>query len=115
MVKMPSKQQIEANYRNSVGVVAERYKTGVMNTNDQKQKSLEGQALYEQRMMDQNVLARRRKGIEAVADGKWKDNTIAKGVARISAGMLAGAADQANGYEKTRVSSRRSHSARSYC
>lgn len=102
-MKMPSKAQIEANYRNSIGVVAERYKTGVQQTTDQKQKSLEGQALYVEKMMNQAVLERRRKGIEAVPDGKWQANAIAKGVSRIGPGMIAGAADQANGYEKTRT------------
>lgn len=102
-MKMPSKAQIQANYTNAIPVVAERYKAGVLATNDQKQKSIEGQSLYVQRMQDSNVLARRQKGIEAVPDGKWQQNALAKGVTRIGEGMRAGAADQANGYEKTRT------------
>jgi hypothetical protein len=102
-MKMPSKAQIQANYTNAIPVVAERYKNGVMATNDQKAKSLDGQALYVQRMQDQSVLERRRKGIEAVPDGKWQQNALNKGVSRIGPGMQAGAADQANGYEKTRT------------
>lgn len=102
-MKMPSKAQIQANYTNAIPVVAERYKAGVMNTQNQKQASLDGQRLYEERMMNQTVLARRRAGIEATPDGKWQANAIAKGVTRIGEGMRAGAADQANGYEKTRV------------
>jgi hypothetical protein len=83
--------------------VPERYKQGVLGTNDQKQKSIEGQALYVQKMQDSNILARRQKGIEATPDGKWQQNALAKGVTRIGEGMRAGATDQANGYEKTRT------------
>lgn len=103
MVKMPSKQQIEQNYRSAIPVVAGRYKAGIAATNDWKQKSIEGQGLYVQRMQDQSVLARREKGLAKVTDQDWQKNALDKGVSRIGAGMEAGAAKQSAGYEPIRV------------
>ena len=102
MVKMPSKAQIETNYRGSIPVVSQRYKAGVESTTDWKEKAVNGQDLYVTKMQDGNVLDRRRKGLEKVSNEDWRKNAVLKGVNRIGPGMEAGASKQAAGYEPIR-------------
>lgn len=102
MVKMPSQAQIQQRYTSAISVVPERYKNGVEGTTDWKQRAIDGQNLYVQKMQDQSVLARREAGLQKVTDADWKTNALSKGVQRIGTGMTAGAAKQAANYEPVR-------------
>jgi hypothetical protein len=103
MVKMPSQATIKQHYSQSIPVVSGRYKQGIEGTSDWKQKAIEGQNLYVQRMQSMEVLARRERGLQAVSDQTWKTQALGKGVNRISEGMTAAIDKQAAGYEPCRV------------
>lgn len=103
MVKMPSKATIEANFRRAIPGVANSYKAGIESTTNWKQSAVDGQDLYVTAMQNQNVLARRLKGLGKVSDAEWRNAALLKGVSRIGPGMEAGASKQAAGYEPIRV------------
>lgn len=98
MVKTKTIEQIKANYLNAIPVVASRYKTGVTNTTDWKEKALVGQALYEQRMQDPNVLRGRAAGINKVSNEEWRSKASDLGSSRIGAGMTANADKQSRNF-----------------
>ena len=102
MVKMPSSQQIQSRYSGAVAVVPERYKQGIENTTDWKQKAIDGQDLYVAKMQNLDVLARREKSLQKVTDQDWKSRALLNGVQRIGPGMTAAAAKQAANYEPVR-------------
>jgi len=102
MVRIKSATEIDKAYKDAIGNVPAKYKTGVQATTGWKEAAIAGQGLYEQQMSDRAVLARRQKGLESVADEDWKKNTIDKGAARIGAGMTAGADKRTKNYEPYR-------------
>lgn len=99
MVFVPDKATRKARYEKAIASVPSAYKDGVEKVQGWKEAALAGQDLYEARMRDASVLARREKGLSKVSDSDWKTNTINKGVQRIAAGMQAGASKQADNYE----------------
>lgn len=99
MVYVPPKEQRKKAYQDSIGAVPSAYKTGVEATQGWKESAIAGQSLYEQRMQDQSVLARRAKGLERTSDAEWKAKASQLGSQRIAAGMQAGAQKQADNYE----------------
>lgn len=103
MVRMPSRAEIEQRYRSAIPQVPARYKAGVEKTSGWKEAAIQGQALYEARMQDPNVLKRREKGLQNVSDADWKNNVLAKGVQRIATGMESSASKQSANYEPIRA------------
>lgn len=102
-MKMPTQATIKKNYQGAIGIVGERYRTGIEGTTGWKDAAVAGQGLYVQRMQDQSVLARREKGLQKVTDADWKQNALNKGVTRIGPGMSAAVDKQAQGYEPVRA------------
>lgn len=99
MVKVKPRAAREAAYRQAIGSVPAKYKAGIEGTSDWKASALAGQGLYEERMRDSAILARRRKGIESVSDQEWKTRASQVGSQRIAMGMEAGAAKQAQNWQ----------------
>jgi hypothetical protein len=102
MVKVKSASVIAQNYERSIAGVGPSYQQGVNNAQGWQQASIEGQSLYEARMREADVLARRAKGIAKVSDAEWKANALNKGAARIGPGMQAGAAKRTQNFEPYR-------------
>lgn len=101
-VKVKSQSDIKKNYEQSTSIVTERYKMGVSDA-EWKDKALDGQDLYEARMQDPNVLARRNKGINKVSDEQWRGNTLDKGSGVIASRMKNASGKQASNYEPYRA------------
>ena len=101
-MKVKSQSDIKKNYEQSTSIVTERYKMGVADA-VWKDPALSGQALYEARMQDPAVLARRNKGINKVSDEAWRADTLNKGSGVIASRMKAASGDQAANYEPYRA------------
>ena len=99
MVNVPSKEQRKAKYLGSIGSVPGAYKAGIEATQGWKDAALAGQGLYEQRMTDPQVLARRRNALAKTNEQDWKSAASQVGSQRIASGMQAGAQKQADNYE----------------
>ena len=102
MVKVKSAQQIAENYAKAIANVGPAYQQGINNAQGWQQGALEAQALYEARMREADVLARRAKGISKVSDSEWKTNALNKGASRIGPGMQAGANKRTQNFEPYR-------------
>jgi len=101
-LKVKSQSEIKANYEQSTSIVTPRYTNGVKAAN-WKDPAIAGQALYETKMQDPQVLARRNKGINKVSDDDWRKATDEKGSGVIAARMKAASGDQAAGFEPYRA------------
>ena len=99
MVNVPSKEERKAKYLGSIGSVPGAYKAGIERTQGWKDAALAGQGLYEQRMTDPSVLARRRNALAKTNEQDWKSAASQVGSQRIASGMQAGAQKQADNYE----------------
>ena len=102
MVRVKSAEAIDANYKAAIGRVPAAYKEGVQRTTDWKEKALEGQGLYEERMRDPDVLSRRAAGLEKVSQDEWKHKAADVGATRIGPGMAAGANKRKANFEPYR-------------
>ncbi|UTU47204.1 Conserved odinarchaeal virus protein [Huginn virus] len=92
MVKVKPLDQIKARYQGAIAEAARRYAEAAP-TIEWQAAAKAAQKLYEQKMSDPTVLARRAKGIDKVTDSAFRQAIISKGVTRINAGM-AGAVDK---------------------
>lgn len=99
MVYVPDKATRMKNYQASTSAVPAKYGAGIQRTTDWKEKSISGQALYEEQMRKADVLARRTAGLEKVSNDQWRNKANTLGVQRIAAGMMEGAQRQADNYE----------------
>jgi hypothetical protein len=102
-IKMPSAAEIADRYKKSIGSVPDAYKKGIESTTNWRDAAIGGQSLFEQKMQDPAVLARRKKGLEAVTDAEWKKAAAETGSTRIGAGMTAGADKRTKAYEPYRA------------
>jgi len=101
LVKVKPLAQIEKNYRDASGTAASRYKDSIPGITWQAE-AVAGQELYEERMSDPSVLARRETGIAKVSDAEFKKALTEKGAAVIGARMRAAAPKMASGYAPIR-------------
>lgn len=102
MVKIKSQAEIASNFVDSIPRVAAPYKKGVQNTTDWQEKAIAGQSLYEAKMQDASVLARRGKAIANVSNADWQNKAVKLGAARIGPGMLENADKRTKNYEPVR-------------
>lgn len=102
MVKVKSAAQIAEAYNRSIAGVGPSYQAGINAAQGWQQGALDAQSLYEEKMRQADVLARRAKGIGRVSDAEWKANALAKGAARIGPGMQAGANKRTQNFEPYR-------------
>lgn len=77
-MKVKSPSVAKSNYEDSTALVAKRFEQGVKEA-DWKDPAIAGQSLYEERMQDPSILARRESGIQKVSNDTWRSVTIAKG------------------------------------
>jgi hypothetical protein len=77
-------------WKESHGMIPARYKDGVEAAQDVVNAMVAGQANYEARMNDPNVLKRREERLRQIDDSFWKKRTLEKGVKRIREGMELG-------------------------
>ena len=101
MVKVKSESEIKSNYEDSTALVPKRFEQGVK-TAEWKEPALEGQDLYETKMVMPEILARRRTGIDKVSNESWRDDTIKKGKGVIGARMKAASGKQVAGFRPYR-------------
>lgn len=98
MVKMPSLEEISRKYKEAVPRVPEAYKKAVSGVTDWQEKAIGGQSLYEQKMSDRDVLARRGRKLAKVSNEEWRAKAADLGAARIGAGMDKAVDKQRRGY-----------------
>jgi len=101
MVKVKPLAQIEKNYRDAAGTAASRYRDSIPTVVWQAD-ALEGQSIYEAKMMDPSVLARRATEIAKVSDSSFRDALLTKGAPVIASRMAAAAPKMASGYAPIR-------------
>ena len=102
-MRIKSASDIDKAYKDAIGGVPAKYKSGVATVNDWQEKAVGGQGLYEEQMRNAAVLKRRETGLKAVTTEEWKKAATDKGAARIGAGMTAGAAKRQTNYEPYRA------------
>jgi len=97
-MKVKPKDERTANYKSGAAVAGTRYGAAVKRA-EWQEPAKDGQALYEQQMMNTEVLKRREKGISKVSDADWQNAAIKKGQPVISGRMTDAADKQAAGFE----------------
>ena len=102
MVKIKSAAEIDSKYRGAIGRVPAAYKDGITKTTGWHEKAIAGQALYEEKMSNAAILARREKALQAVSDEDWKSKAATLGAERIGRGMTENAAKRTKNYEPYR-------------
>lgn len=101
MVKVKPESEIKKNYEDSTALVPARYEAGVRAATWQTE-ALAGQDLYEEQMRRDEILKRRRAGIEKISDEAWKKAAIDKGRNVIGARMKAASDKQVAGFRPYR-------------
>lgn len=101
MVKVKPLATIEANYKASAPRATKGYKESIPGV-VWNAPSLAGQGLYEERMMDPAVLAKRATGIADVSDTEFRKALLEKGAPIIGARIAAAAPKMATGYAPIR-------------
>ena len=101
MVKVKSLATIEKNYKGAAGTAASRYRDAIPGIVWQAD-AIEGQSLYEAKMMDPSVLARRATEIAKVSDSSFREALTTKGAPVLASRMTAAAGKMASGYAPIR-------------
>lgn len=102
MVKVKSAAQIAEAYNRAISAVGPAYQAGIQAANEWQGNSIAGQNLYEEKMRQQEVLARRATGIAKVSNEEWKSKSLQKGGARIGPGMEASKDKRTRNFEPYR-------------
>jgi len=101
MVKVKPLAQIEKNYKDAAGTAASRYKDSIPGVVWQSE-AIAGQAIYEAKMMDPAVLARRATEIAKVSDTEFRNALATKGAPVLASRMAAAAPKMSAGYAPIR-------------
>lgn len=101
-IKVKPLATIKKNYEGSASEAARRYKEAIPGVS-WHDRALEGQDLYETRMSDPAVLARRNTGIETVTDVDFRDAMTKKGAPVIASRMKDASDKQSRGYAPIRA------------
>jgi len=102
LVKVKPIDQIQRNYAGSASTAAARYRDAAPGVIWQGP-AVEGQALFEEKMRDPAVLARRSKNIQKVSDAEFRTALSEKGAPILASRMSSAAGDQAAGYAPYRT------------
>lgn len=103
MVKIKSQAEIDANYKAGIPRAGPAYKKGVEKTTDWHEKAIAGQGVYEEKMQNAEVLARRKRALENISNEDWRGKAVKLGAARIGTGMTENADKRTKNYEPIRV------------
>ena len=87
MVRIKPREVLKKRYQDAVRFVPARYKEGIQAVTGWKESALAGQKVYEEKMSNPEVLARRAKAIERIEEAEWKKNALELGAKRIGEGM----------------------------
>lgn len=90
-MKVTSPSVAKTNYEDSTSLVAKRFEQGVREA-EWKDQAIAGQALYEEQMRRDEILARREAGINKISNDTWRSVTVAKGK-----NVIAGRMKEASG------------------
>jgi len=89
MVKVKSLEEAKKNLEDIVPVIGKRYERGIKRAKPWKEGALAGQALYEEKMTNPDILKRRAKRIETMTDEDWRRPALELGVRNIGPGLKA--------------------------
>lgn len=103
MVKVKSASEIDKNYRDAIGRVPGKYKSGVERTNDWQEKAAAGEDLYAAKVQEAVAARSREKGIMATTNEEWKSKAASLGAERIGRGMTENAAKRTRKFEPFRA------------
>ena len=91
MVKVKPIEEAKTNYKSAATFAPTRYEAGVRRATGVIEAAIKGQELYEAKMSDPAVLARRAKALARLSDEDWRKAALEKGKERIGRGMAFGA------------------------
>jgi len=103
-MKIKSSAEISKKWDEAIGRVPAAYKEGVARTTDWQEKaaSEDAENLWKTKIDEAAARKARQKAIGAVSNEEWKSAAVAKGSARIGAGMTAAKAKRAAKFEPYR-------------
>ena len=104
-MKIKSQAEISKKWGDAIGRVPGAYKEGVQRTNDWQEKAASNDAenLWKTKIDEAAARKARQKAISAVSNEEWKSAAVAKGSARIGAGMTAAQGKRASKHEPYRA------------
>jgi len=89
MVKIKPLDEISKRYEEAASFVPERYKRGIQQVTDWKEKATSdsAEARFKARMSEVLAAERRKKALELVSEADWKKRAVEVGASRIGEGM----------------------------
>lgn len=103
MVKMPSADEIDKKYRESIGRVPGAYKEKISKVTGWKEAAVAAEDLWAAKMQEAISAKRRAKALEGVSDDEWKRKAMTLGAERIARGMAENADKRKKNYEPYRT------------
>jgi len=103
-MKIKSSAEISKKWDEAIGRVPAAYKEGVAKTTDWQEKaaSEDAENLWKEKIAEAAARNARQKAVSAVSNEEWRSAAVAKGSARIGAGMTAAKAKRAAKFEPYR-------------
>ena len=104
-MKIKSQAEISKKWEDAIGRVPAAYKAGVARTTDWQEKaaSEDAENLWKLKIDEAAARHARQKAVAAVSNEEWRSAAVAKGSARIGAGMTAAKAKRATKHEPYRA------------
>jgi hypothetical protein len=102
MVKVKSAAAIAEAYNRAIGSVGPAYQAGIQGATGWQEGAIQAQGVYEEKMRDPSVLARRATSIAKVSNEEWKQKALQKGASRIGPGMEASKDKRTRNFEPYR-------------
>lgn len=103
MVKVKSASAIADAYNRAIGAVGPAYQAGIQAAVGWQEAAISAQSLYEDKMRDATVLARRATQLAKVSNEEWKQKALQKGASRIGPGMEASKDKRTRNFEPFRT------------
>lgn len=103
-MKIKSSAEISKKWDDAIGRVPAAYKEGVSRTTDWQEKAAsdDAESLWKEKISEAAARNARQKAVSAVSNEEWRSAAVAKGSARIGAGMTAAKAKRAAKFEPYR-------------
>jgi len=101
-IVMPSSDEIDKAYREAIRIVPERYKRRIQLVRGWKERAIDGEKTYKEKMEKVIEEERRKRGLEKVSEEEWKKAATEKGAKIIGRHMEFGADKRRKNYEPFR-------------
>jgi len=101
-IVMPSAEEIDKAYKEAIRIVPERYKRRVQLVRGWKERAIEGEETYKEKMMKVIEEERRKRGLERISEEDWRKGAVEKGAKIIGRHMEFGAEKRRKNYEPFR-------------